>query len=175
MKIIVEIDGVRHTVELPEGKEVVRAVVDGGEVEFSHRKLDQARRMFVIVDHRPHMVDVEPFDGGLRIFLEGRELNAVAYDERTEALRRIIGAGAAPGRRAGEVRAPMPGLVVKLLAEEGQRVTRGQGVIVVEAMKMENEIPAPIEGTVREIKVQPGQAVDKNELLLTVERDDEQR
>ncbi|MFQ5876721.1 MAG: biotin/lipoyl-containing protein [Acidobacteriota bacterium] len=80
-------------------------------------------------------------------------------------------ARAAPPRREGraEVRAVMPGRVTALLVREGQEVRRGQGVIVVEAMKMENEIPAPKEGKVVAVSVATGETVEAGAVLLSVE------
>jgi len=69
----------------------------------------------------------------------------------------------------GEVRSIMPGKVTALLVEVGQEVQRGQGLIVIEAMKMENEIPAPRDGRVTAIEVGPGETVEAGALLLTVE------
>jgi biotin carboxyl carrier protein len=68
-----------------------------------------------------------------------------------------------------EVRAAMPGKVVTVLVEVGTKVERGQGLLVIEAMKMENEVSAPRAGTVQEIRVKPGQAVEPGELLAIVE------
>jgi biotin carboxyl carrier protein len=73
------------------------------------------------------------------------------------------------GRRRQTVKAYMPGRVVTLLAAEGQEVTAGQGVLVLEAMKMENEIRAEHDGTVTKIYVQPGQAVDTGNPLFELE------
>ncbi|MBT5425262.1 MAG: biotin/lipoyl-binding protein, partial [Bacteroidetes bacterium] len=71
--------------------------------------------------------------------------------------------------KIGEIKAPMPGLIVKLLREVGETVQKGQGVIVVEAMKMENEISAPIDGILKKCAVSPGMAVNKGDLLITIE------
>jgi biotin carboxyl carrier protein len=73
------------------------------------------------------------------------------------------------GRRTSEVRAPMPGLIVAVLVEEGARVETGSGLAVIEAMKMENEILAPASGTVREIGVRTGQAIEKDVLICRIE------
>ncbi|MEA2599529.1 MAG: hypothetical protein QOF89_521 [Acidobacteriota bacterium] len=73
------------------------------------------------------------------------------------------------GRRRQTVKAYMPGRVVTLLAAEGQEVAAGQGVLVLEAMKMENEIRAEHDGTVTKIHVQPGQAVDTGNPLFELE------
>ncbi|HKI00993.1 MAG TPA: biotin/lipoyl-containing protein [Thermoanaerobaculia bacterium] len=77
--------------------------------------------------------------------------------------------GAKGGRRRQTVKAYMPGRVVTLLVEEGQDVTAGQGVLVLEAMKMENEIRAEHDGTVTKVHVQPGQAVDLGNPLFELE------
>ncbi len=74
--------------------------------------------------------------------------------------------GGQGAKRHERVRAYMPGRVVALLVQEGDTVTAGQGVVVLEAMKMENEIRAEHDGTVRQIFVQPGQAVDNGEPLF---------
>lgn len=77
--------------------------------------------------------------------------------------------GAQGGRRRQTVKAYMPGRVVTLLVEEGQEVTTGQGILVLEAMKMENEIRAEHDGTVTKIHVQPGQAVDLGNPMFELE------
>lgn len=77
--------------------------------------------------------------------------------------------GGKGGRGRQKVTAYMPGRVVALLVEEGQAVTTGQGILVLEAMKMENEIRAEHDGTVTKIHVQPGQAVDTGNPLFELE------
>lgn len=77
--------------------------------------------------------------------------------------------GGPGGRRRQTVKAYMPGRVVTLLVQEGQEVASGQGILVLEAMKMENEIRAEYDGTVTKIHVQPGQAVDMGNPLFELE------
>ncbi|HEX9638504.1 MAG TPA: acetyl-CoA carboxylase biotin carboxyl carrier protein subunit [Acidobacteriota bacterium] len=79
------------------------------------------------------------------------------------------GAAAARRHHGGALLAQMPGRVVKLLCEVGAAVSPGQGLLVVEAMKMENELRAPAGGTVRRIGVQAGQSVETGQLLLEIE------
>jgi len=82
-----------------------------------------------------------------------------------------VGSTAAVLRREGpaEVRSIMPGKVAALLVQKGQAVKAGQGVVVVEAMKMENELPAPKDGRVTSVRVRPGETVEAGALLLVVE------
>jgi len=77
--------------------------------------------------------------------------------------------GGKGGRRNEKVAAYMPGRVVALLAQEGETVTAGQGVVVLEAMKMQNEIRAEHDGTIAKIHVQPGQAVEGGDPLFELE------
>jgi len=92
---------------------------------------------------------------------------------RAHRIRLLDARRARPGDAAGtgqrEVRAAMPGKVVAVLVEVGAAVTRGLGLLVIEAMKMENDVVAPRDGTVQEMRVQPGQAVEAGELLAVVE------
>jgi biotin carboxyl carrier protein len=86
-------------------------------------------------------------------------------DERTRHVRSLT---AGTERRRGPVilRAPMPGLVVRVLVEPGQEVPAGAGLVVLEAMKMENELKAPAAGTVGAVRAQAGQAVEKGQVLV---------
>ena len=77
--------------------------------------------------------------------------------------------GAEAGRRKQKATAYMPGRVVTLLASPGDEVAAGQGVLVLEAMKMENELKAPRDGTIASIRVQEGQGVEGGALLATIE------
>lgn len=103
--------------------------------------------------------------GRWQIHLDGQRFEAEVVDERTRAIREMTGAGAAPpGPKP--VRAPMPGLVVRVEVEPGQEVRAGQGVVIIEAMKMENELKAEAAGVVARILVEKGQAVEKGAVLV---------
>ncbi len=102
------------------------------------------------------------------LHLRGRQLRAQVVDERTRAIRERTGI------RGGSVgpmvlRAPMPGLVVKVEAEKGEEVVPGQGLVVVEAMKMENELKSKGGGRISRILVEPGQIVEKDQVLVEFE------
>jgi biotin carboxyl carrier protein len=119
----------------------------------------------VIVSGRAYEVRVEPAPGGLRIHAGAREFRAEIEDPRAWRGRRG-GTLEAEGRQ--EVIAPMPGKVVRLLVTQGQKVESGQGLLVVEAMKMQNEIRSPKGGIVERIVVVEGQAVNAGEPLAIV-------
>ncbi len=110
--------------------------------------------------------------GSWELYLAGQRFDADVVDERTRAIRAMTGkGGAASGPKP--VRAPMPGLVVGLLVAEGQAVEAGDGVAIVEAMKMENELKAEAPGVVSKILVETGQAVDKGTVLVEFESTDD--
>ena len=92
-------------------------------------------------------------------------IEAEVLDERARAIRQLSGATSHAAGPTPLV-APMPGLVVRVLVEAGDRVQAGQGVVVIEAMKMENELRAKGPGVVRNIAVTPGSAVEKGALLV---------
>lgn len=97
----------------------------------------------------------------------GEVWTAEVVDERTaqvRALRKHQGRQDAPGL----VRAPMPGLVLRVEVEVGQEIAAGSGLVVLEAMKMENEIRSSGQGRVKAVLVEPGQAVEKGTPLVEV-------
>lgn len=69
-------------------------------------------------------------------------------------------------KKINDIKAPMPGLVLKVLVTEGQEFKKGDNLLVLEAMKMENILKAPTDGVVKSIKIKPGDKVEKNEVLL---------
>ncbi len=98
----------------------------------------------------------------------GRTWITEVVDERTRRIRELAGAAGA-GVSGGTVSAPMPGLVLRIEVEEGQPVKRGADLLVLEAMKMENEIRASGDGIVTRILVQPGAVVEKGAPLVEID------
>lgn len=107
--------------------------------------------------------------GGWSLHVDGYRVQAEVVDERTRAIRALT---ATPIAEQGPkpVRAPMPGMIVRVEVEPGDRVGAGQGVVIIEAMKMENELKAEGSGIVSNILVQPGTAVEKGMVLIEFER-----
>ncbi|HZO75516.1 MAG TPA: biotin/lipoyl-containing protein [Ktedonobacteraceae bacterium] len=101
------------------------------------------------------------------ILIGGQRFEVKVEDERTRKLAGLVRSGAHSG--AATVQAPMPGLVVSTPLEAGVPVKQGQTVVVLEAMKMENDLTSPISGTLVEVRVQKGQTVDQGEVLAVIE------
>ncbi len=95
----------------------------------------------------------------------GESWDVEVLDERARHIRQLTGSGR--GKTGGNVlKAPMPGLVVRVEVQPGQAVVEGQGVVVLEAMKMENELRASAAATVAAVRVAPGAAVEKGDVLV---------
>jgi pyruvate carboxylase subunit B len=109
-----------------------------------------------------------PEPGRYIIHLDGFRFEVEALDERTHAIRQLAGSAARPVGPTS-LAAPMPGLVVRVLVQPGDRVQAGQGVVVIEAMKMENELRASTAGVVRAIPVKAGSPVEKGAVLVEFE------
>ena len=126
----------------------------------------------MVLDGRSYEIVATAGDkrGGWRLSLWGERFDVHVEDERQHAIRAALG-HSGPSQTGGTIRAPMPGLVVRVLVEEGQLVSVGTGVVVVEAMKMENELTAGVAGTVRRIHAVPGAPVDKGQALVEIEAD----
>jgi pyruvate carboxylase subunit B len=148
-------------------------VVDGDRVEVGGREV-QARILdgpsgepvALELAGVTHALVAGPQGGEGRVLhLDGRRHRVEAETERERRVREMKGVGAG-SRGPRPLKAPMPGLVVKVEVEEGEAVEEGQGLVIVEAMKMENELQAEAGGVVARVHVQAGQAVEKDEVLL---------
>ncbi|MBA3890286.1 MAG: acetyl-CoA carboxylase biotin carboxyl carrier protein subunit [Gemmatimonadaceae bacterium] len=106
--------------------------------------------------------------GRYTFWLEGHRFDVEALDERTHAIRALSGATAGLAGPAPLV-APMPGLIVRVNVQQGDEVQAGQGLVVMEAMKMENELRAPAAGVVKRVACEPGAAVEKGSVLIELE------
>jgi pyruvate carboxylase subunit B len=109
-----------------------------------------------------------PTRGRYTLWLDGFRYEVEALDERSRAIRELSGAASGPSGPAPLI-APMPGMIVRVAVQVGDAVEAGQGLVVMEAMKMENELRAPAAGTVKAILAQPGTAVEKGAILLELE------
>ena len=106
--------------------------------------------------------------GSYTLWLDGFRYEVEALDERTRAIRELRNVNAGPVGPA-PLRAPMPGMVVRVSVRAGDTVQAGQALVVMEAMKMENELRALTPASVKAVRVQPGTAVEKGAILLELE------
>jgi biotin carboxyl carrier protein len=166
MKYLVQVDGQAIEVEV-DGE---RVVLDGKTLHATLGALPGTPLRQLMVDGRPVTLSVESLGRGRWALTRGgdrRELEVL--DERTRHIRSL--AGGSDTRKALEVlKAPMPGLVVRVLVQPGDALSAGMGLVVLEAMKMENELTAPAAAIVKAVRVTPGEAVEKGQVLLEFEK-----
>jgi len=143
-------------------------VIDGTPVEAQMTLLPGTSLRSLVVDGRSHTLSARPGDrrGRWQVSLGGERFTVDAVDGRTRAIREMTGAEDDVADKT--VLAPMPGLVLKVEVEVGQAVKAGQGLVIVEAMKMENELIAPRAGTVRKVHVAPGSTVEGGARLVEI-------
>jgi pyruvate carboxylase subunit B len=140
--------------------------VDGQSVSASLEALDGSPEVRLVIEGRAATLAVEGHgDGVWRLVDRGAVREVGVEDERTRHIRQLAGAGKAANSGA-VVKAPMPGLVVRIPVTVGEQVGAGAGLLVLEAMKMENEIKAAGPGVVSAIRVATGQAVEKGQILI---------
>jgi biotin carboxyl carrier protein len=160
------IDGVRRRVEFTpptDGAARVMLTVDGRPVEAGAVRISRGVYS-ILIGGESLEVTAEEHSKGLLLRVNGREFHVEIFDPRS--WRRGRGAGIElEGRQ--QLVAPMPGKVVRVLVAAGQQVTAGQGLLVIEAMKMQNEVRSPKSGTVEKL-AREGQTVNAGEILAVV-------
>jgi biotin carboxyl carrier protein len=168
MKLHATIAGSRAEIEVRDDNFRVRALVDSRRYELDVRQPEPGSYLF-IHDGRVFAcrVDGRPESGSTVNVTVGTMTHAVTLIDPKRL--RSAAAFAAHGDGAAHVVAPMPGKVVRVLVEAGQKVEAGCGIAVVEAMKMQNEMKAPKSGTVVKINVAVGATVNGGDLLAVVE------
>lgn len=163
MRYYVEVGDRSYCVELGAGE----VIVDGCPVRAELEAIPGTTLRHLLIDGRSHTLHAEQTNGkgAWELHIDGHRLAVEALDERTRAIRAMTAkTGTALGPKP--VRAPMPGLVVRIEVEPGQAIEAGDGVAIIEAMKMENELRAEGPGVVSRVLVAAGKAVEKGEILV---------
>ncbi len=156
MKYFASVNGRPHEVELVEEGGQLVARVDGRRLELDYREVDEQGQVSVQCAGRSFALSIEGGAERVCVTHAGHFYEIELEDERERAAH---AAERASGKGGGVVNAVMPGIVVELLVGKGQSVQKGQPLLILSAMKMQNEIAAPQAGLVQEIYVAPGQAV----------------
>lgn len=165
MKYVVQLNDERHAVKVEGGE----ATVDDEAVHVEMDAAEGAPVYVVRIGNEVHRVVAETHAGRGRytLWIDGYRFDAEALDERTRAIRDLSAATAGPSGPAPVI-APMPGLIVRVNVKVGDRVEAGQGIVVMEAMKMENELRAVSAGMVTRVAAEPGTAVEKGAVLVEI-------
>ena len=169
MKYFVNVNGHDHEVNLTERLGELIVEVDGEPMDLLYEEVDKLGQVLAIVGGASFGVSIEGDSTKAGITIAGHFYDVEIEDERERAAH---AAARATGAGGGIVKSVMPGIVVSLLVGEGDTVEEDQPLLVLEAMKMQNEIAAPIAGVVRRIHVGEGEAVSAGAKLLEIESDE---
>jgi acetyl/propionyl-CoA carboxylase alpha subunit len=166
MAYLVELGQHTYRVEVhPVGESTVTVDIDGVSRLVDSRRVGSTTYS-LLIDGASVVAEVSADGDEFMVSVDGEIFRFRLMDER----RRQITLGE-PEEEKGrhEIRSLMPGKIVDILVAVGDTVTRDQGLVVIEAMKMENELKSQAAGEVKEIRVQPGQAVETNQVLIVIE------
>ena len=164
MKYLAIINDAQFTIDINRDGQIT---VDGEVVNIDMRQMLDTTMYSLIIDGVSHDVRMNEGDGVYLAELSGEIFEVVVEDERT---RRLAGLKGGPGAITGEaiIKAPMPGVVIDVLVTQGQDVEKGDIVVILESMKMQNEFKAPRSGKVHTVRVASGDKVEQGAVMLTI-------
>jgi biotin carboxyl carrier protein len=164
MKYLTTIGGKSYTVEINDDRHVT---VDGKMYEVDLMAVAAPSLYSLLLDNRSFEAFVENDGEAWRVLVRGDLYEARVVDER--AVRLANSAGGTPAASGDfHLKAPMPGLVVTVPVVEGQAVKKGDILVILESMKMQNELKSPLDGSVLRVRVKGGDSVEQNQVLMTV-------
>ena len=164
MKYVTTIDGKDVTVEIVDEKHVR---LDGQLLEVDFMPVGGQPVYSLLIGGKSYEAYVYPDVKNWQGLFHGPQYQAEVQDDREKRLQASASGGAAAGGEY-QLKAPMPGLVVTIPVSEGQSVEKGQVLLVLESMKMQNELKAPKAGIIQRIRVKPGESVEQKQTLLSV-------
>jgi acetyl/propionyl-CoA carboxylase alpha subunit len=164
MKYIAEVDGLEFPIEILDEHHVCF----GGEIlEVDLAAVSGQPLYSMIVNGESFEGYVYPDERSWQVLLLGRSYTISIEDEREKRLRTTDTGAISPGREY-TLKAPMPGLAVAVLIKEGQKVEKGQILVILESMKMKNELRAPFAGNIVRLKIKAGDSVQQKQILLNL-------
>ncbi|MEK7311686.1 MAG: biotin/lipoyl-containing protein [Chloroflexota bacterium] len=164
MKYLTTLNDKTYLIEINDDRHVT---VDGKTYEIDLEAVAGQPLYSLLIDNQSFEGFVENDDEGWRVLMRGDLYQARVVDERAVRLAKSAG-GTVAQTGDFQLKAPMPGLVVSVLVSEGQAVKKGDIIVILESMKMQNELKSPRDGTVARVKVKGGDTVEQNQIMITV-------
>jgi biotin carboxyl carrier protein len=164
MQYMTTVNGHEYRIDLMESGEIL---LDGAPYVLDLESVDGGFHYSVLAGAASYEIFVEHCDDVCFVNIEGQRYQVRVQDE-AQRLQEVQARRSSLGMGMTEVTSPMPGVVVAVLVEEGQLVRTGEGLAILEAMKMENEIRAPLNGVVQGVNVVAGQRVSQEESLMQI-------
>ena len=164
MKYVSTVNGIEYLIEIVDERHII---VNDKKLTVDFNSVIGQPIYSLLVDGKSIEGFVYPGETEWEVLLMGRQYPVEVEDEREKRLRATAGGSVS---EAGEyhLKAPMPGMVVSILVEEGQKIEKGQVLLILESMKMQNELKAPRDGTIGRIRIKPGESVEQRQTLLSV-------
>jgi len=165
MKYIATLDDQTFEIEINAEDQIT---VDGESLSIDFRSVSGQPVYSLLVNGHSYEAYVLAAEAGLEVLLQGQLHVVEVEDERHRKLRESSGG---PAVHSGEfnLKSPMPGLIVAVPVVEGQAVVKGQDLVILESMKMQNELKAPRDGTIGRVRVRAGDSVEQNQVLITLD------
>lgn len=164
MKYVATIEDREFLVEIVDEHHVI---VDGVQYNVDFDSVSDQPVFSLLLDGQSFESYVYTTEEGLQVLLHGNLYQATVEDEREKRLRAASG-GRVAEREEFHLRAPMPGLVVSIPVHEGQQIEKGDVLVILESMKMQNELKSPRAGTVTRLRIENGDSVEQRQTLLSV-------
>ena len=165
MKYFIQVNGRQHEVDVVERLGDLKVAVDGKPLELSYEEVDTLGQVALLSEGRSYGVSIEGDMSKVSVVIAGHLYAVEIEDERERAAH---AAERAASKGGGLVKAIMPGIVVKLLVAEGDVVEAGQPLLILEAMKMQNEIASTSAGRIKTIHVREREAVAGGARLVMI-------
>lgn len=164
MKYITRVNDQEFVIEIDQDDVIT---VNGQRHDINFQELAEGGTLSLLIDHRSLEAIVEERDDAWEVLLHGELYNVQVQDERAYRLAQARGQ-LTDSSEAVVIRSPMPGLILNVLVQEGEHIVKGQTVVILESMKMENELRAGRDGVVTRVQVGVGDSVEKNQELVAI-------
>lgn len=164
MKYITTVNDQEFIIEIDQEGQIS---VDGRPYAVDFQQLTEGGILSLLLNNRSLEAIVEERANGWEVLIHGELYSVDVQDERSYRLARARGTVAEITGEA-TIESPMPGLIIDVLVQPNQIVQKGDKVVILESMKMENELRSPRDGVVKRVYVEPGTSVEKNQVLATI-------
>ena len=164
-KYFAEIEGVEYQIEILSDN---RVVINGESYELNFQGLRQHLSYSLLLEGKSFEINIYQDNGIWEVLLRGTQFSVQVEDERERRMRMAAGQAS---KQEGKIilQAPMPGLVIDIPVKEGQEVEKGNVLLILESMKMQNELTAPRAGRITRIQAKVNDHVDRKQVLLVLE------
>jgi biotin carboxyl carrier protein len=164
MRYITNIEGCDYLVEILDEHHVS---VDGKIYTVDFQSISEQPVYSLLLDNESYEAYVYPLEHEMQVLILGRLFSVFVEDERERRLRLQASAVIAESQEF-QLKSPMPGLIISVPVVEGEKVSRGEVLVILESMKMQNELKSPRDGVVSRIRVKPGDRVEISQHLLNI-------